>query len=94
MVLHIEGDYCDSGFGRDDVNGVAFSLAGSYAYTSHSSKYDFKCPTCATPFRFMSGLLQHAESEACREAIESSILGDFVDEFRDSFGRNLYYGLY
>lgn len=79
MVLHLEAGTCESGADCDRVDDVAFDCYQSGKYTcDEDSEYDFQCPTCSTPFTYMSGLLQHAESTACNEQLKA---GKSLDKF-------------
>lgn len=69
MLLHLETGYCESGVDDGDVTSLAFKCYQSEHYTCYDDDYDFKCPTCDTPFVAMSGLFQHVESNACDEGL-------------------------
>jgi hypothetical protein len=72
MVLHLERSTCASGSDEDYVTEVAFDCYQSGHYTSDDPDSRFQCPTCETPFRLISGLLQHAESDICDEHLGSN----------------------
>lgn len=69
MVLHLEySDQCDSGSDREFIGRVAIQCYASKHYRNYSDNDDyfpFECPDCGVVFRYMSGLLQHAESDRC-----------------------------
>ncbi len=67
MVLHLEAGTCESGVDNDWVAQVAFECHASQSFTSDDDGYDFMCPTCQTPFLYVSGVLQHVESDCCDE---------------------------
>jgi hypothetical protein len=67
MVLHLEEGTCKSGVDLSDVNDYASECHASNKY--HDDDGDYKCPTCKKYFRYMSGLLQHAESDSCDETL-------------------------
>jgi len=70
MVLHLEAGTCESGADSDRVTEIAFDCYQSGKYTcDDNSEFDFECPTCNTPFTWMSGLLQHVESDSCDEQL-------------------------
>ncbi|KAH7311597.1 hypothetical protein B0I35DRAFT_452787 [Stachybotrys elegans] len=71
MVLHLEADTCEGGVDLFSVKATAYACYQSKKYLrKHDPDYEFQCPTCETPYRFMSALLQHAESAACSETLE------------------------
>ena len=83
MVLHLEAASCESGADEDFVAEVAFACYQSDRYVSKNPDFDFQCPTCDTLFSFMSGLLQHAESDACEEHLgRNTALGKFLHYLR------------
>jgi hypothetical protein len=70
MVLHLEAGTCESGADYDRVNDIAMACYQAKKYTCYDDpRFNFQCPTCCTPFRFMSALLQHVESENCSEVL-------------------------
>lgn len=79
MLLHLEAGSCESGRDLDFVNDVASKCRQSDSYKSNNPDFDFQCPTCKTLFSFMSGLLQHAESDACEEDVQQKPLGQFIN---------------
>lgn len=70
MVLHLEAETCESGADNEYVTDIAFDChqAGMYTCDDYPD-FDFKCPTCDTPFIFMSAVLQHVESDCCDETL-------------------------
>jgi hypothetical protein len=40
---------------------------GGHHFMTYHSDYRYRCPTCRLEGKFMSALLQHIESDACRE---------------------------
>lgn len=82
MILHIEAGSCESGIGLDFVYEVALDCQQSHTYTSDNPDYDFQCPTCKTPFSYMSALLQHAESNACEVDTQRKPLAQFINYLR------------
>ena len=79
-MIHLEAGTCDSGFGVEEVNDLVFSH-GNYVAKDRSDYYKYRRPTCDVVFRFLSGLLQHVESQACAEEIEGCV-GDLLDDLR------------
>lgn len=69
MLLHMEYDGCPSGVDEDEIIGIALECYQSKRYRCDDGEYNFECPTCRSPFLQMSGLLQHAESDACQESL-------------------------
>ncbi|KAL2174954.1 uncharacterized protein P884DRAFT_229550 [Thermothelomyces heterothallicus CBS 202.75] len=80
MVLHLEAGTCESGADCDRVTEIAFECFLSGRYTCDDNlDFPFKCPTCDTPFSWISGLLQHVESDSCSEALaKGTPLGKFL----------------
>ncbi|KAL1874430.1 hypothetical protein VTK73DRAFT_307 [Phialemonium thermophilum] len=79
MLLHLETGYCESGVDEEEVTSLALQCYHSKHYTCYDDEYDFKCPTCDTPFAAISGLFQHVESHACNEDLtEQSSLVKFL----------------
>lgn len=70
MFLHIETGGCAVEVDCDDIIDLAFECKHSFAYECSTDDFNFECPTCATPFQTVSGLLQHVESDACEEHAE------------------------
>ncbi|KAL3435051.1 hypothetical protein BDV09DRAFT_81993 [Aspergillus tetrazonus] len=80
MMLHLEAGTCTSGVDLDEINHLAFECYQAQSYKSSNTNFNFECPTCQTPFLFMSGLLQHIESDCCEEELGSeSLLGTFLE---------------
>ena len=69
MVLHLEEGTCESQVEHEWVTETALECYASRFYTSNDPDYDFMCPDCETPFRYISGVLQHIESNSCEEDI-------------------------
>ncbi|KAL6900531.1 hypothetical protein GGI43DRAFT_52357 [Trichoderma evansii] len=67
MVLHLEEGTCNSGTNLQAINGFARDCRKSDEYLDDDG--DCKCPTCEKYFKFMSGLLQHVESDSCDETL-------------------------
>lgn len=90
MVLHLETGACESGVDREEVQQLAFDcwdLDGYICDDDDDPNYDFVCATCDVPYRFISGMLQHAESEACEETLaKNSPLGKFLKLLRKRVG--------
>ncbi|KAL5332132.1 hypothetical protein BJX70DRAFT_385047 [Aspergillus crustosus] len=85
MMLHLEAGTCDSGVDLGKINQLAFECYKAQHYKSSNANFDFECPSCQTPFSFMSGILQHAESDCCEEGLSSeSPLGIFLEFARSS----------
>ncbi|KAI5863407.1 hypothetical protein GGS23DRAFT_531950 [Durotheca rogersii] len=89
MVLHLEAGTCASGTDNDFVTRVAFECHRFREYTfaegsdcssdfGRSGDRDFTCPTCPSRFPYMSGLLQHVESDRCEEDLAWGPLAQFL----------------
>ncbi|KAK2061321.1 hypothetical protein LY76DRAFT_624641 [Colletotrichum caudatum] len=83
MMLHLEAGSCSSGVTAEEVDDIANECYQSRHYISDDPDYDFCCPTCQVPFLWMSGALQHAESDACSEGLaKDASLGKFLHFLR------------
>ena len=84
MVLHLEAGSCESGADCEWIVEVALECYQSQWYTREDNPdFDFECPTCDTPFRYMSALLQHSESGACDgNSARNTPLGKFLHYLR------------
>lgn len=89
MVLHLESGTCESGAERERISDIAYELYQSGWYQGGDDPWhDFHCPTCHADFLYMSGLLQHAESEACGQNLDrEKPLGKFLHYLRKQLGR-------
>lgn len=64
MVLHLEAGTCPSGHDSNRVDEVAFDCYQSRHYVAdEDSDFEYRCRGCDAEFYYISGLLQHAESE-------------------------------
>ena len=87
-MIHLEGGTCPSKCEDEDVLEAAYQYAEKDSFTTGTGQYPFRCPTCELEFRYMSGLLQHVESNACEAKISpDSVLGKFLDYFKPRVGR-------
>lgn len=68
MVLHLERGTCPSGANLETVNNAAELTTDIDIYMSGNSSYTYDCSSCDS-FRFMSGLLQHIESDRCGDTL-------------------------
>ncbi|KAK1456214.1 hypothetical protein CTAM01_17223 [Colletotrichum tamarilloi] len=83
MVLHLEAGSCPSGVNSEDVDDIAKECTQSQHYISTDANFDYCCPQCQVPFTWMSGVLQHAESDACDIGLgRHSQLGKFLHFLR------------
>lgn len=79
MMLHMEAGTCGSGVNLDTITALAFECDQSQNYASTREDFDFGCPACQIPFSYISGLLQHVESNSCcEELVHNSSLGIFL----------------
>lgn len=70
MVLHLEAGICESAVDSDRVREIALDCHDCILYTHDDDpEFDFECPMCSIPFKYMSALLQHDECSpaTCRE---------------------------
>ncbi|EEU36720.1 uncharacterized protein NECHADRAFT_51843 [Fusarium vanettenii 77-13-4] len=70
MVLHLEAGTCPSEADCQVVDDLATDCRQYPSYRCDDPKYDYECPSCETPFRYMSGLLQHIENGPCDESLD------------------------
>ncbi|KXJ84774.1 hypothetical protein Micbo1qcDRAFT_129118 [Microdochium bolleyi] len=84
MVLHLEAGTCPSGTNSASVDDIAFRCSQAYHYTTEDgSDFDYTCPSCPAEFSYISGLLQHAESDACAASLgQRQPLGRFLHFLR------------
>ena len=84
MVLHLERGTCASGANLGDIHEAAYHTATlDDDYVTPDRELPFACPSCGG-FRFMSGLLQHVESERCDERLGwYGPLDNFLEELAD-----------
>lgn len=84
MMLHLEVGNCEAQIYTDLIEEIALDCSQSERYTcDDDSKFNFECPNCDARFRYMSGLLQHAESDACSAKLANGEpLGDFLHHLR------------
>jgi len=76
MFLHLETGRCEAGIDVDDIDDWAFECPRSRDYTNEEddeTKYRCPDPDCQQSFRFVSGLLQHAETDACKTGIRGAV---------------------
>ncbi|KAL7941319.1 hypothetical protein V8C42DRAFT_335401 [Trichoderma barbatum] len=68
MMLHLEIGTCPSGLCWLDIDEYARECYQADEYCDQRDEY--RCPTCGKRFQYMSGLLQHVESESCDENLK------------------------
>jgi hypothetical protein len=66
MILRLEIRACESRLNILDVD-VCASQCDQFPYCIVKNYYTYTCPACGKCFDFLSGLLQHAESDSCTE---------------------------
>ena len=83
MILHLEQDNsCPSDCNTSRIDQLASEVdaAGQYYDAYGPNDLLYTCPWCQERFRFMSALLQHAESERCdAEYSSGSPLWEFLE---------------
>ncbi|KAI1086056.1 hypothetical protein F5B19DRAFT_487766 [Rostrohypoxylon terebratum] len=84
MMLHLETGNCESGTDEDYMTRMAFKCSESGKYICcDKPDFNFKCPTCDTPFSFISGVLQHIKSDYCDDDLTAnSSLSKFLRFFK------------
>ena len=70
LILRLEAGTGVSNVDLDEINQLALECYHAQNYESNNLDFDFECSNCQTLFSFMSGLLQHAESDDCDEVLE------------------------
>ena len=76
MMIHLESGTCDCGIDRHELDRLAYKCYQSRDYTNGwNDYYRYRCPHCDFTFRFVSGLFQHVESEACNQRLVGTSLG-------------------
>ena len=86
MLIHLESGVCESGANRDQLDSLAYSCYESEYYSNGWCFYHkYKCPDCQKTFRYLSGLFQHVESNAC----DQQLLGTSIGELKDFISRNV-----
>ena len=85
MVLHLETGTCESGVDCEFVAETARMSTNMAEYHSENEYYPLQCASCDEQFRFLSGLLQHVESDRCEEILGcSGGLDGFQDELEEA----------
>ena len=69
MVLHLEEGTCESQVDHEWVAETTSKCYASRFYTSNDPDYDFMYPDYEPPFRYISSVLKHIESNSCEEDI-------------------------
>ncbi|KAL5092438.1 hypothetical protein Trisim1_001691 [Trichoderma cf. simile WF8] len=72
MVLHLEVGRCPSGVGYEGIDKLAGECRQWRRFLDKGNGFMYNCPTCDENFSYMSGLLQHAESERCSEDLDET----------------------
>lgn len=79
MILHLEAATCASNVDLDFVYSLALNSPCAHEFSFNARDFGLQCPSCDAPFRFMSGLLQHAETSDCEGLLEETgSLGRFL----------------
>jgi hypothetical protein len=79
MMIHLESGNCESGIDRYRLDRIAYDCYYSEDYTNDwDDYYMYKCPDCQNGFRFLSGLFQHIESDACDQQLDATSIADLV----------------
>lgn len=87
MVLHMEVGNCPSGINTEKMEMIAGHCHLWPRFLDRKKEFPYGCPTCGERFRFMSGLLQHAESARCDENLDEHFgpLATFLRFLRAQF---------
>jgi len=81
MLIHLESGACPSEVTLDDIDSWAAQYRQFNHYIDSQAENRYSCPGCENKFRYLSGLLQHLESNACRRTIKNALRGllSFLD---------------
>jgi hypothetical protein len=75
-MIHLESGTCESGADRDTLDSLAYECYQSEEYINGWNEYyRYKCPDCENQFRYLSGLFQHVESDACNQQLNGTSIG-------------------
>ena len=75
MLIHLESGACSSEVTLDDINDWALQYRRFSSYIDPQAEYPYSCPGCENKFRYLSGLLQHLESNACGRTVNNALRG-------------------
>ena len=73
MMIHLESGNCKSQVTIDDIDTWALEGHRSWTYVNQEGSTRYKCPTCGSPLDYISGLMQHLESNACHGSLERNL---------------------
>ncbi|ETN42878.1 uncharacterized protein HMPREF1541_02036 [Cyphellophora europaea CBS 101466] len=80
MVLHLERGTCGIGTDSDDIADWALGCIYADMFTTNGGgSWSFECPGCNATFRYVSGLLQHIESDACDQELWNNPIDELLD---------------
>jgi hypothetical protein len=76
MMIHLESGTCESGVECGELDRLAYECYQRGKYINGWNEYyKYKCPDCENQFRYLSGLFQHVESDACNQQVEGTSIG-------------------
>jgi hypothetical protein len=75
MLIHLESGACLSEVTLDDIDSWALQYRQFNYYINSQAENRYSCPGCESKFRYLSGLLQHLESNACGRTIKNALRG-------------------
>jgi hypothetical protein len=73
MMIHLESGACSSQVTIEDINSWAWKYYPLHKYFDSQSSNHYGCPGCEHRFIYLSGLLQHLESNACNGTIGKNL---------------------
>lgn len=81
MLIHLESGACSSEVTLDDIDSWALQYRQFNYHINSQAQNRYSCPGCENKFRYLSGLLQHLESNACGRTIRNALRGlpSFLD---------------
>lgn len=83
MVLHFELNACKVDIDKTDILLVASEDDRRREYTNPDDLNVLNCPGCTRTYRRVGDLLQHVETDACRERIDGGPLGRLLEKVGD-----------
>lgn len=73
MMIHLESGNCSSQVTNDDIDNWTLQYSQLNRYIDPQAANRYECPRCENQFSYLSGLLQHLESDACDGSIGKSL---------------------
>lgn len=74
-MIHFESGTCSSQVTMNDIDGWTSEFNRYAPYVNRVGLILYKCPVCESRSNYLSGLMQHLESNACHGSIDGSLDG-------------------